>query len=318
MRNGPDFAVTVVIPLYNKARFIRATLESVIAQTLPAAEIIVVNDQSTDEGPDLVRTMAHPRIRMIDQPNAGPGPARNRGVSEARTPWVAFLDGDDLWLLRHLEALARLSRAFPAAHALATTFERCTAGALGPVSASQAPPIDRLIDYFREPLSREVLWTSCVAMRCDAFVSSGGFGAFQSGEDQDLWARFALDHAIAVTSELTAIYLQDTGGIMDSLQLNRQMGYHFAPIFQTLDHALANPRYSSIHAAINVYKAALIERSMRQALYRGEARTAQLYCAALRRVPAKVPLTLHILSYLPGPMLRFGIALRSRMRRSRH
>lgn len=90
--------VSVIIPLYNKGKYIARALDSVFAQTYQEFEVIVVDDGSTDEGPDIVRTYHDPRLRLIQQANAGPGSARNRGIKETTTPYLAFLDADDEWL----------------------------------------------------------------------------------------------------------------------------------------------------------------------------------------------------------------------------
>ena len=95
--------VSIVMPLYNKAPYVLRSLESVGAQTVTDLEIIVVDDGSTDEGPDLVARSSDPKIRLVRQANAGPGAARNRGLMEAQAPYVAFLDADDCWLPQFLE-----------------------------------------------------------------------------------------------------------------------------------------------------------------------------------------------------------------------
>ena len=86
-------AVTVVIPAFNAQRTIRQTLFAVLAQSMPAAEVIVIDDGSTDLTAELVRSMAPP-IRLISQTNTGPAMARNVGIQFARTEFVAFTDSD--------------------------------------------------------------------------------------------------------------------------------------------------------------------------------------------------------------------------------
>jgi len=86
--------VSVVIPLYNKAEHIQNCLRSVAEQTFADFEAIVVDDGSSDAGPNLVENFTDPRFRLIRQENGGPGMARNRGIAEATTEWVAFLDAD--------------------------------------------------------------------------------------------------------------------------------------------------------------------------------------------------------------------------------
>lgn len=89
--------VSVIIPCYNAAQYVGDALDSVIAQTYPHWEAIVVNDGSTDSSADVVRSYmaTDPRIRLINQVNRGLGAARNAGIAEAQGEWFLFLDADD-------------------------------------------------------------------------------------------------------------------------------------------------------------------------------------------------------------------------------
>lgn len=93
-------AISVIIPAYNAERFLRATLESLRAQTFRDFETVVVDDGSTDNTSGVVRE--YPEVRLITQTNGGVAAARNRGVRESRSEWVAFLDADDLWMPQKL------------------------------------------------------------------------------------------------------------------------------------------------------------------------------------------------------------------------
>ena len=97
-----DQSVTVVIPCYNAARFLRQTLESVLNQTHAPLEVLVIDDGSTDESAAIAQSYGPP-VRVICQPNQGESVARNRGIEEARGDWIAYLDADDLWLPEKLE-----------------------------------------------------------------------------------------------------------------------------------------------------------------------------------------------------------------------
>ena len=95
--------VSVVVPLYNKAAYIRRALDSIASQTFTGFEVIVVDDGSTDASAGIARDFPDPRFRLIQQPNRGPGNARNRGLAEAKGELMAFLDADDEWLPNYLE-----------------------------------------------------------------------------------------------------------------------------------------------------------------------------------------------------------------------
>lgn len=88
--------ISVVIPVYNAAAYLAAAVASVRAQKAERLEIILVNDGSVDESRAVIATLG-PDVIVIDQPNAGPSAARNRGVERARGSIIAFLDADDIW-----------------------------------------------------------------------------------------------------------------------------------------------------------------------------------------------------------------------------
>jgi len=94
---------SVVIPLYNKEKHIMRAINSVLNQTYQDFELIVVDDGSTDGSFEAASTIQDPRIRIMCQDNRGVSAARNRGVVEAKSNWVAFLDADDEWLPSFLE-----------------------------------------------------------------------------------------------------------------------------------------------------------------------------------------------------------------------
>jgi glycosyltransferase involved in cell wall biosynthesis len=110
---------SVVIPLYNKEKIITRTIESVIHQTKQNFEIIVIDDGSTDGSARRVRELQCDRIHLIQQPNGGIGPARNRGVQESRYEYIVFLDADDAFLPDHLEEIQKIMvvSAFRVGHA---------------------------------------------------------------------------------------------------------------------------------------------------------------------------------------------------------
>jgi glycosyltransferase involved in cell wall biosynthesis len=104
--------VSVLVPTFNGRKYIGETLESVLAQTYGALEVIVVDDGSTDDTAEVVSAFA-PRVKLIRQPQSGHPAARNRGVRESTGEFLSFLDHDDLWSPRKIEAQMECFRADP-------------------------------------------------------------------------------------------------------------------------------------------------------------------------------------------------------------
>lgn len=103
-------SISVVIPSYNRLHTLPRAIDSVLAQTLSAHEIIVIDDGSTDGTTEFIKhhyTQHYPVIKLITQKNAGVSHARNRGISMASGDWIAFLDSDDIWFKHKLATQMR-------------------------------------------------------------------------------------------------------------------------------------------------------------------------------------------------------------------
>jgi len=104
---------SVIVPLYNGERFLSATLDAILGQSLPAADIIVIDDGSTDGGPAIARGYGD-RITLLSlDGNSGVQAARNAGIGVASGEWIAFCDQDDLWDACYLARAERLRRSVP-------------------------------------------------------------------------------------------------------------------------------------------------------------------------------------------------------------
>ena len=204
-------AVSVVIPLYNKEATILRALDSVFRQTIQDFEVIVVNDGSTDGSRHALSAITDPRLRIIDQPNAGAAAARNCGIAEAASDLIAFLDADDEWSENHIETLLRLLRKWPHCGVVASSYwVGSEAGLLRRAILRGLPEHweGELEDYFGlATRSEPPLWTSAVAVRASLIRTLGGFPeGIVSGEDLLTWARLAVHTRIAYCTEPTAIF----------------------------------------------------------------------------------------------------------------
>lgn len=206
-------AISIVMPLYNKAGQVLETIASVIAQTMSDWELVVVDDGSTDDGPARVRSVADPRIRLVCQANAGVSAARNRGIALARADLVAFLDADDLWLPGFLAAIMALQADFSQGGWFATGYEIRPVQGVGFSSRLRGPPADFsrgiLPDYFNVAIASDPpTWTSATVVRREAIQAIGGFPeGIGSGEDLLTWARLAVRFPLAYEVRPLAVFL---------------------------------------------------------------------------------------------------------------
>jgi hypothetical protein len=207
---------SVVMPLYNKRPFLRRSVESVLAQSFPQFELIVVDDGSTDGSAALLDETPDPRIRLVRQPNAGVAVARNRGIAEAKHGWIALLDADDIWGPDHLAELHAMLVRYPEAGLAAT---RIVLGwdRLPAWDGEKGDYRVRKVDYFAEAArNSRIVTSSSAALKREAVAAIGGFRNYRIGEDLDCWARLALDWPVIVSDRLTACYVRGTGGAIDS------------------------------------------------------------------------------------------------------
>ncbi|MBE1426376.1 glycosyltransferase involved in cell wall biosynthesis [Desulfomicrobium macestii] len=216
--------ITVVVPLYNKAAHIERALRSIQRQTYEPAEVIVVDDGSTDGGGDIVRLFEMKGLRLISQKNLGVSAARNRGMSEAGTDLIAFLDADDEWLPSHLDTLVRLFRAFPDKGLYSTMhFIRDGIEFFEPASPfSENDGFCLVEDFFGSfAAGLSLVNSTTAAVPRMMALAEGGFPAgVRRGEDIILWTRLFLTAGMAHAPFRTAIYHRDA--INRSIHLREQ------------------------------------------------------------------------------------------------
>ena len=204
--------ISVVIPLYNKEQQVAHTLHSVLQQTFQDFEIVIVDDGSTDNSVTEVEKVQDARIRLIHQANAGVSAARNRGIREAKYDLIAFLDADDEWKPKYLEAQHKLYKKYPECSVYACNYEfRGSEGRITPTIIRKLPFAREdgvLSNYFEvASCSHPPLWTSAVMVKKEAIQAVGGFPVgIKSGEDLLTWARLAVNFCIAFYINALAIY----------------------------------------------------------------------------------------------------------------
>lgn len=171
--------VTVVMPVRDRAATLQRALDSISAQTVQPAEVIVVDDASSDGSPDIAR--AHGATVIVNPTNQGSGPSRNTAIRAASTRWIAFLDSDDQWYPEHLETLLAAS----AGHVLVTSAADDTQGR----PRGNVGDTDLLLTPARCFYPDNPVVTSTTLVDRATVVEAGLFRPIQRAQDLDLWPR---------------------------------------------------------------------------------------------------------------------------------
>lgn len=204
---------SVIIPLYNKAPYVRKAVESVVAQTYLDWELVVVDDGSTDGSGEIVNSINDSRIQLVRQNNAGVSAARNKGVAESTSPYICFLDADDWWASNFLEEMAQLIERHPAAGIYGTGYWIVKNGKkrLAPIGVDEGFS-EGEINYcqvYAKTLCMPLTSISVCIPR-EVFDEAGGFPLGATlGEDFMLWLCIALTHKTVLLNRPLANYNQD-------------------------------------------------------------------------------------------------------------
>lgn len=221
MENSAVPKVSVIIPLYNKAPYIKRALDSVFAQTVQDFEVIVVNDGSKDGGEKIVEEYGDSRIHLINQENQGVSAARNHGVDAARAELVAFLDADDEWLPNFLETILELRAKYPHAGLYGTGYKRISTNSDEITCSLNFEEEGGEITYFKEKLQNPlmIILTSGMVIPKRIFSDVGGFPVgYPQNEDRCLRAKIALRYSVIYSPKICLIYYVDATNTIKRFQ----------------------------------------------------------------------------------------------------
>ncbi|MCZ7399982.1 MAG: glycosyltransferase family 2 protein [Candidatus Methanoperedens sp.] len=220
--------VSVIIPLYNKGNCVERTLRSILKQTYQDFEIIVVDDGSTDNGPEIVKKFIDPRINLIQQDNRGPGAARNIGLTHTKGEYVVFLDADDEWLPEFLQrgldfltnnkGVATISSGY-----YDTGIDNYELNKIW----DRKNVKNGIYELSKNTQSEIAIWLIAYMIPCTTFAKKniikkyGGFfdkNRCLYGEDAHLWLKILLNEKIGISREKLVIIHRDDSSLSSNLQ----------------------------------------------------------------------------------------------------
>jgi cellulose synthase/poly-beta-1,6-N-acetylglucosamine synthase-like glycosyltransferase len=210
----PRPAISVVLPIYNGASYLRQTLASLRWQSIANWEAICVNDGSTDGSLAILRdyAAADPRFKVLDQPNGGIVAALNRGLAEAQAEWVARLDGDDIALPHRLQTQLEFVRRKPETTLVGSAVT--TIDPEGDVLRTLPCETDHHAIVAALLAGEAPIAHPTVLMRRDSALAAGGYRAeYEWVEDADLWLRLARGGRLVNMAEPLVRYRLHAGSV---------------------------------------------------------------------------------------------------------
>ena len=217
--------VSIITPSYNTARFLRETIECVLAQTYTNWEMLIVDDCSTDETDDVIAAFADERIRYFkNDRNRGAAYSRNYALRQARGRWIAFLDSDDLWLPDKLEKQIRFMEENGYAFSYTNYVEMDEAGNRLPVLWTGP----KKIGAFRMRLFN---FMGCLTVMYDSrVVGLLQIADLKKRNDYAMWIQASKKAAAYLLPETLAVYRVRSGGSITNRSQSplRLVKYHYA------------------------------------------------------------------------------------------
>lgn len=258
---APRFSV--VIPVYNKVRHVEDAIRSVLAQTLPDLEVIVVDDASTDGSREVVEGLVGPRVRLLRRDRPGPGgyAARNLGTAAAVGAWVTYLDADDTWSEDRLERLEAAIRRYPDAnlHAcawfVATRDGATRSNKYARVHGARGTHRLSLADYLANlRRNRPPIHTDTVAIRRSSLTEGAVFPAdlgLRRGGDAYAWLRLMCrERSLVWSPNVGARYYVDSDNMV-TRNVEVDVASLARPLIEAFDEGLSAEERRLLRQAAN-------------------------------------------------------------------
>ncbi|HVM38991.1 MAG TPA: glycosyltransferase [Sphingomicrobium sp.] len=223
--------VSVVVPTYNRAEYIVETIESVLQQTYPNIEIIVIDDGSTDDTAEVIRPFA-PRIRYVWQDNAERGASRNHGLRLASGKYIAFLDSDDVWVASKVEAAVAFLEANPHVGLVYTDAVQIDSNGKELRLLRASGPSGRVTGKL---LENNFVSIGTHMARTEVVREIGGFREerqLSGSEDWEMWVRLSLVTDFAYMPSVTAKLRTHSGNTMTNAGAMRRSMERAAELFR--------------------------------------------------------------------------------------
>ena len=244
---------SIIVPLYNKAPYVRKAIDSVVSQTFKDWECIIVDDGSTDGSADIVREYVHTlqiaecKLQILSQKNSGVAAARNNGVKASSGEYVCFLDADDWWEPTFLEEMDKLIADYPDAGIYASNYIYYKPGKTHVALSLLRGYMDYPKAYYEQGAMPVTSITTCMPRK--VFDEMGGFPVgIKLGEDFLLWAKTTIHYPAAFCEKPLAYYNNDVPASLRATRNLHAPQYHMLFLLEPLEAEIAQLPDASLRA----------------------------------------------------------------------
>lgn len=206
---------TVIIPLYNKEKYIENAIESVLNQTFTDFELLIIDDFSSDKSAKIASKFASDKVQILThEKNLGLSASRNTGIKNANSNYITFLDADDLWQPTFLESIFQLIQNFPEARIFGTNYEEVWESIIKkPHNGSEIFPLDfrGYINFFKINVKQGIYNHGSVCFHKEVFEKVGFYNEDISfSEDLDFNIRANYNFKLAYHNSVQMSYFMQT------------------------------------------------------------------------------------------------------------
>ena len=310
-----DIKFSVVIPLYNKEKYIARSISSVLHQTYENFELLVIDDGSTDESCRVATSIKDSRIRLLQKENGGESSARNFGIRHSSNEYIAFLDADDEWAPNFLGTIAGLIYAYPKASIFSTGIADGSHGSAATNSTMGIHPTEKqdcyIDDYYRFAAHTNTLsiTSSSVVVEKKVFDDVGVFNeTLKRGADLEMWFRINAKYKYAFSSYIGATYHTEAQG-----RVCNEGREFYAPFLLMINGIRLENNDSSLKKSMDFYLFTLFKQECIQALSFGDTngvRSMVVFCKKYKFYNFFQFIWLWLLTFLP---IKYYFALKRKV-----
>lgn len=232
---------SVIMPLYNKAPYVEKAIRSVLEQTYPHYELIVINDGSTDNSAEIAEKLLEgvTNAKFINQQNSGVATTRNNGVAIAKGEYVCFLDADDWWDVSFLQEMSLFIMDYPEAGIWGTNYWYVKCGMTRVGVRYETGYINYPLIY--KSTGSMPLTSISICMSKKTFIENDGFPVgIKLGEDFLFWSILAIKYKVAFLNKALAYYNNDVPATMRATRNLHKPEHHMLFMMSSLEEAIEN------------------------------------------------------------------------------